>query len=70
MKSDKGAIQRTRNVRHRISEILNHDPQKVVDYYMELQKGYADRLVFQTNAKNSWNVFNLEIAEQVTPADR
>jgi hypothetical protein len=38
-------ITRIREARHRISERLGHDPQKVVDYYLELQKKYRGRLL-------------------------
>ena len=39
------ALDRIREVRHRISERFGHDPRKLVEYYMEEQKKYADRLV-------------------------
>ncbi len=39
-------IARIREARHRISEKCGHDPKKLVEYYIQLQKGkYADRLV-------------------------
>jgi hypothetical protein len=39
-------IARIREVRHRISEKCGHDPKRLVEYYMKLQKEkYADRLV-------------------------
>lgn len=34
------AIGQIRETRHRISEEYGHDPQKLVDYYIELQKQY------------------------------
>lgn len=34
------ALERIREVRHRISEQYGHDPQKLVNYYIELQKQY------------------------------
>jgi hypothetical protein len=34
------AIVQIRETRHRISEEHEHDPQKLVDYYIELQKQY------------------------------
>jgi hypothetical protein len=37
------AIEQIREVRHRISEEHGHDPQKLVDYYIELQKQYQSR---------------------------
>ena len=36
-------IERTREVRHSISEQCGHNPQEVVDYYLELQKKYQSR---------------------------
>ena len=39
------ALDEIREVRHRISEQFGHDPRKLIEYYMELQKEYADRLV-------------------------
>jgi hypothetical protein len=34
------AIEQIREIRHTISEEHGHDPQKLVDYYIELQKQY------------------------------
>jgi hypothetical protein len=38
-------IDEIREVRHRISERFDHDPERLVAYYMELQQHYADRLI-------------------------
>jgi hypothetical protein len=38
-------IDEIREVRHRISARFDHDPQRLVAYYMELQKQYQDRLI-------------------------
>jgi hypothetical protein len=38
-------IDEIRAVRSRISAQFNHDPDKLVEYYMELQKRHANRLV-------------------------
>ena len=39
-------IDQIREVRHRISEQCGHDPQRLVEYYMKLEKEeYADRLL-------------------------
>ena len=35
---DDPTINRIREARHRISEECSHDPKKVVDYYIEIQK--------------------------------
>jgi restriction endonuclease Mrr len=39
------AIARIRETRHQISERFSHDPQKLVAYYVGLQKKYQDRVV-------------------------
>ena len=38
-------IEEIRAVRRRISAQFDHDPDKLVAHYMELQKQYADRLI-------------------------
>ena len=38
-------IDEIREVRHHISARFNHDPARLVAYYMELQKQYQDRLI-------------------------
>ena len=38
------AIERIREVRHKISAEFGHDPKRLVDHYVELQKQYIDRL--------------------------
>lgn len=43
MKADP-VIDMVREVRHRISAECGHDPRKVVEYYMELQKQYQQPL--------------------------
>ena len=48
---DDPTIARIREVRHRISAEHDHDPRKVVDYYIELQKEYRDRLVESPESK-------------------
>ncbi len=37
-------LRRIREARHEISEENDHDPVKIVEYYRELQKEYADRM--------------------------
>lgn len=37
-------IDEIREVRHRISARFDHDPERLVAYYAELQKQYEDRL--------------------------
>ena len=38
-------IDEIREVRHRISARFDHDPARLVAYYMELQKRYEGRLI-------------------------
>jgi hypothetical protein len=38
-------LTRIRNARQRISAKYGHDPEKLVEHYIELQKKYQDRLV-------------------------
>jgi hypothetical protein len=38
-------IQRVREARHRISEQFDHDPERLIAYYMDRQQRHADRLV-------------------------
>jgi hypothetical protein len=42
-------IDEIREVRHRISERFDHDPERLVAYYIELQQRYADRLIDTTD---------------------
>lgn len=41
------AISQIRNVRHIISEENGHDPQKLVKYYIELQKQHSHLAQFK-----------------------
>jgi hypothetical protein len=45
-------IDEIREVRHRISERFEHDPARLVAYYMELQAQYRDRLVETQSTKD------------------
>jgi len=38
-------IDEIREVRHRISARFDHDPARLVEYYMKLQEQYRERLV-------------------------
>jgi hypothetical protein len=42
---DDPAIQAVRDARHQISAAVNHDPQKLVEYYRERQERHQSRLV-------------------------
>ncbi|CAK0757790.1 hypothetical protein CCP4SC76_3010004 [Gammaproteobacteria bacterium] len=43
-------IDEIREVRHHISERFDHDPTRLVSYYMEMQKQYQARLI-EVNAE-------------------
>jgi uridine kinase len=38
-------IEEIREVRHRISERFNHDPKRLLEYYMRLQEKHRDRFI-------------------------
>lgn len=38
-------IQAVRDVRHQMSESVDHDPQKLLEYYRKRQERYGDRLI-------------------------
>jgi len=38
-------VDRVRRVRHEISADFDHDPRRLVEHYMELQRRHADRLL-------------------------
>ncbi len=45
MSTDKDiAIERVREVRHKISARFDHDTKRLIDHYIEYQKKFADRL--------------------------
>ena len=44
MKADP-VIDEIREARHKISARFNHDPERLVAYYMELQEQHRDRLI-------------------------
>ncbi|MGA9995390.1 MAG: hypothetical protein WBP93_08250 [Pyrinomonadaceae bacterium] len=50
---DDPTIERIRETRHRISEEHGHDPQKIVEYYLELQKKYKQRLSEDTEDEHT-----------------
>jgi hypothetical protein len=45
------AIVHVREVRHRNSQQHAHDPKKLVEYYLQLQEKYKDRLLEQVKSK-------------------
>ena len=42
---DDPAVERVREVRHQISQRCEHDPKKLVEYYMHLQERHKERLL-------------------------
>jgi len=38
-------IDEIREVRHRISERVDHDPKRLLEYYMRLQEQHRDRFI-------------------------
>ena len=44
-KGNQGALAQVCAARRHISEQFDHDPRKLVEYYMEIQQQYKDRLV-------------------------
>jgi len=46
-KQNDPVVDEIREVRHRISERFDHDPARLVAYYMKLQEEYRDRLLRQ-----------------------
>lgn len=38
------AIEEIRRVRHEISARFNHDPRRLIEYYIKLQKRHQDRI--------------------------
>ena len=50
---DDPTIESIRETRHRISEEHGHGPQKIMEYYLELQKRYKERLLEDTEVEHS-----------------
>lgn len=65
MKPDPG-LQPTRDVRTKISREHDNDPQRLVEYYMEYQRRFADRLRWAPPAEG----LPRKTGEQGDPADR
>jgi hypothetical protein len=50
---ERDCLERAAHVRHQISEQFSHDPKKLIEYYMDLQQLYKDRLTdSETNQKD------------------
>ena len=61
---DDPTIARIRETRHQISERFGHDPQKLIAYYVGLQKKYQDRVV----GESAGPAQAAKSAEQIRPA--
>ena len=46
-------IDEIREVRHQISARFDHDPERLVAYYIELQRRYQDRLIESEKPPNA-----------------
>jgi hypothetical protein len=44
MITEDSTIAQIRETRHQISQQFNHDPKKIIEYYIELQKKFQYRL--------------------------
>jgi len=49
---DDPAITAIREARHRISAEVQHDPKKLVEYYMKLQDRHRERLIRGANSRS------------------
>lgn len=45
MRETDPGLERVRKARHEISERFDHDPEKVLAYYREVEKQHADRVI-------------------------
>ena len=45
MENNDPTIDEIRKIRHQISKQFNHDPEKIIEYYIKLQQKYRNRLV-------------------------
>ena len=48
---DDPTILRIRKARHQISKRFNHNPKKLIEYYIKLQKRHQDRLIETAKTK-------------------
>lgn len=45
MKNSDPTIDEIRKIRHQISKRFNHDPERIIEYYIKLQQKYQNRLI-------------------------
>jgi len=46
-------IDEIREIRHRISAIFDHDPAKLVQYLMQYQQQFRDRLIYDPTVESA-----------------
>jgi hypothetical protein len=51
MKNNDPTIDEIRKIRHQISKRFNHDPEKIIEYYIKLQQKYQNRLLYLSELK-------------------
>jgi hypothetical protein len=51
MKNNDPTIDEIRKIRHQISKRFNHDPEKIMEYYIKLQQKYQNRLLYLSELK-------------------
>jgi len=64
---DDPVIGRIREIRRRISEKHNHDPQRLVEYYIKLQGQYEKRLLVDSELESAHAVQTPPTREQLEP---
>ncbi len=60
---DDPTITAIREVRHRISASVDHDPRKLVERYVKMQKRHGDRLISHTDSLPQVDVGLVPIAD-------
>ena len=45
MNNNDPTIDEIRKMRHQISQRFNHDPERIIEYYIKLQQKYKNRLI-------------------------
>ena len=52
-------IDEIRKIRHQISQRFNHDPERIIEYYIKLQQKYQNRLLDLSEQKE-FGICNLD----------
>ena len=61
-------IDEIRDVRRRICAQFDHDPRKLVEHYMELQKRHEDRLIDRPTSRDAASGAAASLAGDLAPA--